>query len=686
MVALSVLLSGAVGAVAVEPVGTAVSYQGRLNQNGLPMNGNVDFQFRLYDEAVAGTQIGPVVQHASVPLDGGVFHVPLDFGPGAFPGGQARWLEVDVRHPTGAGPFTTLLPRQELTPVPYAVGLSLPYRGILDSDGLAGGVFEILNNGVGWAGVFRNNNPANADPALNVTSMGGPAGGFLNDGGGTALRATSPQGGVAVEAESPGFGVDAKAVHARITSQNAGAMSAAVRGEHQADAAQMIGVWGSSAGAGWGVLGQSGSGTGVRGEVIGVPESGSYGVHGLHVGARGIGVRGEGSSTGVHGTATDPDGIAMLGEAGGTVGEGVRGEGFTGVYGIATGRGGVNYGVRGSTASIDGFAGYFTGPAGSKNYFERNVGIGTTNPNHELVVQGNDPVMQIRDDTVDNSANAARLELLERAGGTFNGGAFLHWNGQTDKLLVGTKDGGVNTNVLVIDRATSRVGIGTQDPGNRLSVNGVADFSSRVGIGTPNPNHELVIQGDDPAMQIRDDTTNNSPNAARLELLERADGNFDGGAFLAWNGEINKLLIGTKDGGTNTNVLVIDRATSSVGIGTQVPGDYRLAVNGSVRAKEIVVETGWSDFVFEPDYELPSLEEVENYIKKHGHLPDVPSAVQVEEHGVKVGEMHSRLLQKIEEMTLHMIDMNKRMNALERENQALRNQVKAWTAGERSVD
>jgi len=195
---------------------------------------------------------------------------------------------------------------------------------------------------------------------------------------------------------------------------------------------------------------------------------------------------------------------------------------------------------------------------------------------------------------------------------------------------------------------------------------------ARIGIGTSNPDQELVVQGDDPAVQIRDDTTDNSANAARLELLERAAGNFDGGAFFWWNGATDKLLIGTKVSGVNTNVLVVDRATSSVGIGTQNPGNYRLAVNGPVRAKEIVVETGWADFVFDTDYDLPSLEQVEAHINQHGRLPDIPSAEEVSEHGVKVGEMESKLLQKVEELTLHLIEMDKRLKALEHENAQLK--------------
>ena len=243
------------------------------------------------------------------------------------------------------------------------------------------------------------------------------------------------------------------------------------------------------------------------------------------------------------------------------------------------------------------------------------------------------------------------LRLYDVSGGS----ATIHLNG-------GTGDISSSTEPLFLNAGSSEDVV-------------LANGGGNVGIGTSSPNHELVVQGNDPAMTIRDDTTDNSANAARLELLERAGGNYDGGGYLWWNGETNKLLVGTKQSGVNTNVLVIDRATSSVGIGTQTPGSYRLAVNGSIRSKEIVVETGWSDFVFEANYNLPTLEEVEAHIGQHGHLQDIPSAAHVAKHGVKVGEMESKLLQKVEELTLHLIDMNKRLGDLECENAQLREGV-----------
>ncbi|WP_333625479.1 hypothetical protein [Sphingobacterium siyangense] len=100
--------------------------------------------------------------------------------------------------------------------------------------------------------------------------------------------------------------------------------------------------------------------------------------------------------------------------------------------------------------------------------------------------------------------------------------------------------------------------------------------------------------------------------------------------------------------------------SGKVGIKTQVPGDYDLAVNGKIRSQEIKVETtGWADYVFEEDYKLPTLEETEKFIKENGHLPDVPKAIEVEANGISLGEMNKILLKKIEELTLQLIELNK---------------------------
>jgi len=106
----------------LEPVSTGFTYQGYLDDGGSAADGLYDFQFSLFDAANAGNQIGSTVILSSVTIVEGLFTVELDFGQSAF-GGGARWLEIKVR-PANNGTYTTLSPRQELTPAPVA--LSLP--------------------------------------------------------------------------------------------------------------------------------------------------------------------------------------------------------------------------------------------------------------------------------------------------------------------------------------------------------------------------------------------------------------------------------------------------------------------------------------------------------------------------------------------------------------------------------
>ena len=98
-----------------------------------------------------------------------------------------------------------------------------------------------------------------------------------------------------------------------------------------------------------------------------------------------------------------------------------------------------------------------------------------------------------------------------------------------------------------------------------------------------------------------------------------------------------------------------------VGIGTtDFTGDHKLRVEGSIGAREIKVEAGtWSDFVFFDNYELRTLEETEQFILENKHLPEIPSAAEVTENGINLGEMNAKLLLKIEELTLYLIQEHK---------------------------
>ncbi|WP_232767024.1 hypothetical protein [Geminisphaera colitermitum] len=101
--------------------------------------------------------------------------------------------------------------------------------------------------------------------------------------------------------------------------------------------------------------------------------------------------------------------------------------------------------------------------------------------------------------------------------------------------------------------------------------------------------------------------------------------------------------------------------TGDVGIGTGSP-THKLTVNGPIRAKEVIVDTGWADYVFADNYTLVPLSEVEAHIKEHKHLPGLPTATVVASEGVSIGEMQAALLAKVEELTLHLIAQDKKLS------------------------
>src|ERR1044072_7593298 len=98
---------------------SAFTYQGKLNDGGIPANGNYDLRFALFDSAVSGAQIGATQTASNVTVSGGIFTASLDFGVNAFPG-ASRFLEISAR-PSGGSSFTLLTPRQPITAAPYAV-------------------------------------------------------------------------------------------------------------------------------------------------------------------------------------------------------------------------------------------------------------------------------------------------------------------------------------------------------------------------------------------------------------------------------------------------------------------------------------------------------------------------------------------------------------------------------------
>ena len=219
-----------------------------------------------------------------------------------------------------------------------------------------------------------------------------------------------------------------------------------------------------------------------------------------------------------------------------------------------------------------------------------------------------------------------------------------------------------------------KVGVGTDSPQSNLHV--VGNGSNKDGGNINRYNVEgLIVE----AMSNGRSTT----VGAELEFVIPAntDGSNEWGqgriitvaGNSASSDATGKMIFGTRrmfdKNGTGQewfygDDIVID-GHGNIGIGTLTPQE-KLSVNGKIRAQEIKVEVaGWPDYVFARNYTLPTLQETENHIKEKGHLPGIPSAAEIKANGVDLGEMNAKLLQKIEELTLYIIELEKRVKIIE---------------------
>ncbi|MFH6966176.1 hypothetical protein [Flavobacterium sp. FlaQc-28] len=221
--------------------------------------------------------------------------------------------------------------------------------------------------------------------------------------------------------------------------------------------------------------------------------------------------------------------------------------------------------------------------------------------------------------------------------------------------------------------SSGNVGIGTiaeNDSGHKLQVNGTiytTDKLIAISSGTFF-NFRSTIPANNYGVFLR------QTDGAPFCYMGDANGSASGGGTVndfAINAAIGELFL---NAASNVRFYTsgIERIRinnfGNVGIGELNPKN-KLDVNGTIHSKEVKVDmNGWSDFVFKKEYNLPTLEQVEKHIVEKGHLENIPSEKEVLKDGINLGEMNAKLLQKIEELTLYMIEMKKENNLL-RDNQ-----------------
>lgn len=233
-----------------------------------------------------------------------------------------------------------------------------------------------------------------------------------------------------------------------------------------------------------------------------------------------------------------------------------------------------------------------------------------------------------------------------------NGWSHIGQQGGSDPIVVGEGIGGVSA------------AIGTSSEHAFRLVSGTSGKMSLY------PTGELVV-GD------------NSVGAVG-KLTVKTTNNADGISHIGEGGNILKTRMGGTSAGigtfsaTNMRIfagglsrILISEATGNVGIGTDNP-TYKLSVVGNIRCTEVVVETGWADYVFNKGYRLRPLNEVERFVKQNNHLPNIPSAKEIEQNGLSVGGVQKKMMEKIEELTLYMIEADKRLTQSAKEIESLK--------------
>lgn len=209
--------------------------------------------------------------------------------------------------------------------------------------------------------------------------------------------------------------------------------------------------------------------------------------------------------------------------------------------------------------------------------------------------------------------------------------------------------------------ATGNVGIGTSAPAYNLDMSSGANTTLKIGSSVSTGYSDLIFKGSLNSWKIsKSPSGTGGPSATGILAFTCNTGLYGGD---------RPVMTLRLNGGYAPQVLIYGQGGASF-----LGGNTLLGVDGKIGAREVVVTLAnpFPDYVFKPGYKLLSLSETEKYIAVNSRLPEMPSAEQVEKDGLEVAKTTALLVQKIEELTLYMIEMNKKIKKIENENEKLK--------------